>query len=113
MTDNDNILVERFFREVSTASVEDNGFTRRVMTSLPSRTEKLVRMWTVLCVAVSVVLFFVFYDWQIILVNIEVFLRTLPTVDLSLSIIMNVLVIFIAIVSTLAYTVISRERLSF
>lgn len=113
MTDNDNILVEQFFSEASKTEIPDNGFSRRVMRMLPSRTEKLARMWTIFCAVISLVLFFVLDVWQIILVNIEVFLHTLPTVDLSLSLIMNVFVAFVVIVSALAYTVISRERLSF
>lgn len=112
MTDNDNILVERFFSEASKTEIPDKGFSRRVMNMLPSRTEKLVRMWTIFCVAMSVVLFFVFDVWQIILVNIEVFLSTLLTSELSLSFILNIFVVFAVVVSALAYTVISRERLS-
>lgn len=111
MTDNDNILVERFFREVSTASVEDNGFTRRVMHSIPSRTEQLARMWTIFCIAVSVALFFIFDVWKIIVLNIEIFLRTLPTIELSPSMLLNAFVVFAVIISAAVYATIQHERL--
>ena len=36
MTDNENILLESFFKEAAQQQIEDNGFTERVMNSLPS-----------------------------------------------------------------------------
>ena len=38
MTDNENILLESFFKEAAQQQIEDNGFTERVMESLPSKT---------------------------------------------------------------------------
>lgn len=112
MTDKDNILVERFFSEAPKTELPDNGFSNRVMNSLPSQTEKLARTWTIFCTFVSVILFFAFDVWQIILINTEVFLRTLLTSQLSPSFIFNMFIVFAGIVSAIAYAAISRERLT-
>ncbi|MBQ2950779.1 MAG: DUF5056 domain-containing protein [Prevotella sp.] len=111
MADNDNIIVERFFSEMSQTEIVDNGFSHRVMRSIPSRTERLARMWTILCIAVSVALFFIFDVWKIILLNIEIFLRTLPTVELSPSMLVNAFVVFAVIISAAVYATIQHERL--
>ena len=31
MTDNDNLLIEEFFKQATRQQIEDNGFTERVM----------------------------------------------------------------------------------
>ena len=35
MTDNDNIIIEQLFSEARKTEIEDNGFSHRVMRSLP------------------------------------------------------------------------------
>ena len=111
MADNDNIIVERFFSEMSQTEIADNGFSRRVMHTIPSRTEQLARMWTIFCIAVSVALFFIFDVWKIIVLNIEIFLRTLPTIELSPSMLLNAFVVFAVIISASVYATIQHERL--
>lgn len=100
MTDKDNVLIERFFKQAAAQQIEDNGFTKRVMESLPeSQVEKAHRLsllWTVFCVVMSVVLFFVFGGWQAlkasimvavqgVLTSLSVFLTTAPTTEIPLN----------------------------
>ena len=100
MTDKDNVLIERFFKQAAEQQIEDNGFTKRVMESLPeSQVEKAHRLsllWTVFCVVMSVVLFFVFGGWQAlkasimvavqgVLTSLSVFLTTAPTTEIPLN----------------------------
>ena len=100
MTDKDNVLIEQFFKQAAEQQIEDNGFTKRVMESLPeSQVEKAHRLsllWTVFCVVMSVVLFFVFGGWQAlkasimvavqgVLTSLSVFLTTAPTTEIPLN----------------------------
>ena len=100
MTDKDNVLIERFFKQAAAQQIEDNGFTERVMMNLPeSQVEKAHRLsllWTVFCVVMSVVLFFVFGGWQAlkasimvavqgVLTSLSVFLTTAPTTEIPLN----------------------------
>lgn len=56
MTENDDKLLESFFAE-ERQEVADNGFTRRVMRSLPRRSNRLARLWTAGGFALAAVLF--------------------------------------------------------
>ena len=100
MTDKDNVLIEQFFKQAAAQQIEDNGFTERVMMNLPeSQVEKAHRLsllWTVFCVVMSVVLFFVFGGWQAlkasimvavqgVLTSLSVFLTTAPTTEVPLN----------------------------
>ena len=100
MTDKDNVLIEQFFKQAAEQQIEDNGFTKRVMESLPeSQVEKAHRLsllWTVFCVVMSVVLFFIFGGWQAlkasimvavqgVLTSLSVFLTTAPTTEIPLN----------------------------
>ena len=100
MTDKDNVLIEQFFKQAAAQQIEDNGFTKRVMESLPeSQVEKAHRLsllWTVFCVVMSVVLFFIFGGWQAlkasimvavqgVLTSLSVFLTTAPTTEIPLN----------------------------
>ena len=70
MTDKDNMMIEDFFKQAARQQVEDNGFTERVMHSLPDRkmeaVRKLSQLWTLFCMAVAGVLFFMFGGWQVV-----------------------------------------------
>ncbi len=100
MTDKDNVLIEQFFKQAAAQQIEDNGFTERVMMNLPeSQVEKVHRLsllWTVFCVVMSVVLFFIFGGWQAlkasimvavqgVLTSLSVFLTTAPTTEIPLN----------------------------
>ena len=99
MTDNENILIEDFFKQAARQQIEDNGFTERVMQGLPVRNVNFVhllsRLWTLFCLIVSIVLFFVLNGWdnlksalQMLLTTgltaVEVFITTAPTADVHL-----------------------------
>lgn len=56
MTENDDKLLESFFAE-KRQEVTDNGFTRRVMHSLPRRSNRLARLWTAGGFTLAAVLF--------------------------------------------------------
>ncbi len=56
MTENDDKLLEGFFAE-ERQEVADNGFTRRVMRSLPRRNNRLARLWTAGSFTLAAVLF--------------------------------------------------------
>ena len=70
MTDKDNMMIESFFKQAAQQQIEDNGFTERVMHSLPDRKAQVVRrlsqLWTLFCIAVAGVLFFMFGGWQVV-----------------------------------------------
>ena len=70
MTDKDNMMIEDFFKQAAQQQIEDNGFTERVMHSLPDRKDHMVRrlsqLWTLFCIAVAGVLFFMFGGWQMV-----------------------------------------------
>jgi hypothetical protein len=70
MTDKDNMMIEAFFKQAAQQLIEDNGFTERVMRNLPDRKTELVRklsqLWTLFCIAVAGVLFFVLGGWQVV-----------------------------------------------
>ena len=70
MTDKENVMIEDFFKQAAQQQIEDNGFTERVMHSLPDRKDHVVRrlsqLWTLFCIAVAGVLFFMFGGWQMV-----------------------------------------------
>ena len=106
MNENDKKLIEQFFRESALQQVEDNGFTERVMTAIRTaeatpemkssisaqRLSLFSSLWTVFCMVVALVVFYLSNGWQaltsyatMLLTYVEVFLRTAPTfIDLSL-----------------------------
>jgi hypothetical protein len=100
--DKDNILIEDLFKKAAQQQIEDNGFTERVMkqvervdqTSLAPH--RLSLLWTWFCIAVSLVLFFVFNGWEMlkaslqvlyasVLTSFEVFITTAPTTEVHLT----------------------------
>ena len=100
MNDKDNILIEDFFKQAAMQQIEDNGFTERVMENLPdmhlATVRRLSRLWTVFCVVIGVVLFFVFGGWEVLqslffgglhmLVGwLEVFMVTAPTAEIPVN----------------------------
>ena len=57
MTEMNDKLLKDFFSEHK-QEIADNGFSRRVMKSLPNRSSKVARIWTTCCAAVTLILFF-------------------------------------------------------
>ena len=116
MTEKENKLIEELFKQAAQQQIEDNGFTERVMEAIGNgqltarpegalATERDARMdhgkllsmlWTWFCIAVSLVLFFVFNGWDMlkaslhvlyasILTSCEVFFTTAPTAEFDLN----------------------------
>ena len=113
MTDKDNLLIEEFFKQAAQQQIEDNGFSKRVMMNLPEsqqeKAHRLSMLWTVFCVVLSVVLFFVFGGWeslkasiimvlQTVVTWLSVFLTTAPTTEIPLNpVVILLLVAFVGV----------------
>lgn len=119
MTDKDNLLLESFFKEAARQQIEDNGFTERVMNSLNGSPEKSLKvrrqyllysnMWTLFCIAIAAILFFVFGGMDMlrnsilslchtVLTWISVFITTAPTAEVHLDPVVLVLVLAFVLV---------------
>ena len=123
MTEKENKLIEDLFKQAAQQQIEDNGFTERVMEAIDNgqwaiangqltarpegalATERDARMghgkllsvlWTWFCIAVSLVLFFVFNGWEMLKASLmvlyaafrtslEVFFTTAPTAEFDLT----------------------------
>ena len=109
MTEKENKLIEDFFKQAAQQQIEDNGFTERVMEAIGNEQWKidngqwargkgklLSMLWTWFCIAVSLVLFFVFNGWEMlkaslmvlyaaVRTSLEVFVTTAPTAELDLT----------------------------
>ena len=111
MTDNTERMLYDFFAEARQQQIDDNGFTERVMqrleaevspsisiqrrstTSAACSPARLSRLWTWLCIAAGVVLFFTFHGWEAICVGLEVFVQTAPAEYNLMAIILSFLVL--------------------
>ena len=77
MDEQNEKLLRQFFSEAAQQTIEDNGFTERVMNQLPPvRVKRFTRIWTACCIFIAAILFTVFHGWELLLVQMEVFLRT-------------------------------------
>ena len=113
MTDNDNLLIENFFKEAAQQQIEDNGFTERVMERVvqtkPS-TRRMSILWTWSCVAIALVLFIFLGGWESLkatmmvwmttaLTSLEVLITTAPTTELPV----NPAVVFLLVAFVIVY----------
>ena len=102
MTEKENKLIEDFFKQAAQQQIEDNGFTERVMASIGNGQLKMDNgqllsvLWTWFCIAVILVLFFVFNGWEMLKASLlvlcaafrtslEVFFTTAPTAEFDLT----------------------------
>ena len=102
MTEKENKLIEDLFKQAAQQQIEDNGFTEKVMASIEKGQWKMDNgkllsiLWTWFCIAVSVVLFFVFNGWEMLKASLmvlwaafrtslEVFFTTAPTAEFDLT----------------------------
>ena len=53
------------------------------MRRLPMRVNWFTRLWTAFCILVAFVLFTLFHGWELLAVQFEVLIRTLPTEPIS------------------------------
>ena len=102
MEDKNDILLKQLFADAAKQTIEDNGFTERVMMNLPetdmaeSRVRRLSHLWTLFCLLIGLVAFWLTSGWPIIegalsggkqmLINtIEVFMMTAPTTEININ----------------------------
>lgn len=76
MDEQNEKLLRQFFSEAAEQKIEDNGFTEKVMDRLPVRVKRYTRIWTIFCVLFAAALFTIFHGWELLLVQLEVFIRT-------------------------------------
>ena len=103
MEDKNDIMLKQLFAEAARQQVADNGFTERVMMHLPempvvreSRVQRLARLWTLFCLVVALLIFWLVSGWDIVegfmqggrhmLINtLEVFFMTAPTAEIEVN----------------------------
>ena len=102
MEDKNDMLLKQLFAEAAKQTIEDNGFTERVMMNLPEtdlsgvRVRRLSHLWTLFCVAVALIIFWAVNGWpilagflkggkQVLINTIEVFLITAPTTEIQIN----------------------------
>lgn len=100
MEDKNDIMLKQLFEAAAHQQIADNGFTERVMMNLPevkaNRVQCLSRMWTLFCLIVAIVIFWLTSGWDIVqgfvtggkhmlLNTLEVFLLTAPTTEIQIN----------------------------
>ena len=108
MKEDNDLLLQQLFSEAAQQKIEDNGFTERVMRRLPMRVNWFTRLWTAFCILVALLLFTLFHGWELLAVQLEVLIRTLPTEPLSGRLVM-VVTVFIGLLIAGASEFISSE----
>ena len=118
MTEDNDLLLRQFFSEAAHQKIEDNGFTERVMQRLETshkaqnsklKVQSFTRLWTAFCILVAFLLFSALHGWELLTVQLEVLLRTLPTEPFSGRLFMLV-TIFIGLLIAGASEVISSSE---
>ena len=75
MEDKNDILLKQLFADAAKQTIEDNGFTERVMMNLPEMTDpvmaeskvrRLSHLWTLFCVGVALLAFWFAKGWPIL-----------------------------------------------
>lgn len=128
MTEDNDLLLRQFFSEAAQQKIEDNGFTERVMQRLEAnqqaqsslfeseqsssakvKVQIFTRLWTSFCILVAFLLFSALHGWELLIVQLEVLLRTLPTEPFSGRLFMLV-TIFVGLLIAGASEVISSSE---
>ena len=118
MTEDNDLLLRQFFSEAAHQKIEDNGFTERVMQRLETchkaqnsklKVQSFTRLWTAFCILVAFLLFSALHGWELLTVQLEVLLRTLPTEPFSGRLFMLV-TIFVGLMIAGASEVISSSE---
>ncbi len=128
MTEDNDLLLRQFFSEAVQQKIEDNGFTERVMQCLEAnqqaqsslfeseqsssaklKVQIFTRLWTAFCILVAFLLFSALHGWELLTVQLEVLLRTLPTEPFSGRLFMLV-TIFVGLMIAGASEVISSSE---
>ena len=108
MIEDNEQLLKQFFNEAAQQKIEDNGFTGQVMHRLPMRVNWFTRLWTAFCILVALLVFTLFHGWELLVIKLEVLIRTLPTEPLSGRLFM-VVAIFLGLLIAGASEFISSE----
>lgn len=97
--DNNDLLLQQLFSEAAQQEIEDGGFTERVMQRLPLRINWFVRLWTAFCMVTALGVFTLLHGWELLTVQLEVLLRTLPTepIDTNLTMVLTILLGLLAV----------------
>lgn len=109
MTDNDEILIGKFFEQASKQEIADNGFSKRVMRRISPRPNWAYRLWTAACLVAIVAFIIAMKVPQLLLVYLEVAMRT--TMVSPEKLLLSLPLLYIAIVGTsaiLAYRAMAR-----
>ena len=110
MDEKNDILLRQFFSEAAQQTIDDNGFTERVMSQLPVRNMQwFTRIWTAGCILIAGILFYVFHGFELLLVQMEVFLRTTLAEPPQVNPLMVVFALFSLLMIGI-YAVISYQR---
>ncbi|MBQ7419700.1 MAG: DUF5056 domain-containing protein [Prevotella sp.] len=109
MDEQNEKLLRQFFSEAAMRQIEDKGFTEQVMRRLPVRMKLFTRIWTACCILIAAILFTVFHGWELLLVQMEVFLRTTIAEPPQVNPVMVVFVLF-SLLLIGAYEILSYER---
>ncbi len=110
MDEQNEKLLQQFFSDAAQQTIADNGFTERVMSQLPPANVKcFTRIWTACCILIAATLFTLFHGWELLLVQMEVFLRTTMADPPQVSPVMVVLTLF-SLLMIGVYEVLSYER---
>lgn len=94
MNEDNEKLLRQFFSEAAQQQIEDNGFSEQVMQRLPIRINWFTRLWTACCLLIASVFFYVFHGFELLAVQVEVFLRTLPVTPISTNLMMGATILF-------------------
>lgn len=113
MTKDDDILIDQLFDEIRRTDIPDKDFSRKVMRSLPDKTNRISRLWTAFCVLTGIALSFVFHVWQLIAVYVEVFIRTIPTLEPRQLLCLPIAAVTIIALAIWTYNEIDTESWSF
>ena len=88
MTEDNDLLLQQFFRDAAQQQIADDGFTERVMQQLPQTRcslQRFNRVWTLFCVGVFLVLFVWCRGWELLAIHFEVLLRTFSVETFSIN----------------------------
>ncbi len=94
MNEDNEQLLRQFFSEAAQQQIEDNGFSEQVMCRLPMRINWFTHLWTACCILIATVLFYVFHGFELLAVQVEVFLRTLPATPITTNMMMMATILF-------------------
>lgn len=110
----DNELLEQLFSPLRTMEIADDGFSQRVMQQLTatdcatSRSLWLSRLWTVVCVAIALLLFVAMKGWYVVAWSVVTLLNNPPSPYMLLTL----AALMVLTMTIVTYDVVHRYRYS-